>query len=146
MSMDFKIRSFEFEDLDQIMAIEKASFPDPYRRLWFRILKYQVGDGFIVAQNDGIVGYAISERSANRGHIISMAVSPKYRRAGIGRALLQETLERLGPKAQEIYLEVREGNEAAIRLYKNFAFRKTGERLTRYYPDGEDAIIMSRPA
>jgi GNAT superfamily N-acetyltransferase len=84
--VDFKIRSFGYEDLDQVRAIEKASFPDPYSKLLFRLLMLRVGGGFIVAQNEGVMGYAISETRGDKGHIISMAVSPEYRRVGIGEA------------------------------------------------------------
>ena len=128
------------------MAIEKASFPDPYSKLWFRLLKFRVGDRFIVAQKEGIMGYAISEIRYDRGHIISMAVAPEYRRAGVGEALLRETIRRLELKVKEMYLEVRVGNEAAIALYEKFSFKKTGERRRRYYPDGEDAVVMARTA
>jgi [ribosomal protein S18]-alanine N-acetyltransferase len=144
--MDLTIRSVRHKDLDQVMAIEKASFPDPYDKLWFRILMYKVGDGFIVAQKEGIVGYAISEIQNDRGHIISMAVSPEHRRAKVGEALLRETIRRLESKVKETYLEVRVGNEAAIGLYEKFSFFRTGEKRRRYYSDGEDAIIMARTA
>jgi ribosomal-protein-alanine N-acetyltransferase len=142
--LDFEIRSFRYGDLDQVRALEEASFPDPYSKLWFRLLKVKVRDRFIVAQKEGIMGYAISEVRGTRGHIISMAVTPEYRRAGIGEALLQETIKRLGSKIEEIYLEVSAGNEAAIRLYEKFSFKRTGERRTRYYPGGEDALIMAK--
>lgn len=88
--MDFKIRTFRHNDLNQVRAIEEVSFPDPFSKLRFRLLKLKVGDLFIVAQNDGIVGYAISEIREGRGHMISMAVSPRCRRVGVGEALLQE--------------------------------------------------------
>jgi ribosomal-protein-alanine N-acetyltransferase len=142
--MNLEIRSFRYEDLEQVRAIEEVSFPDPFSKLLFRLLKLRVGDLFIVAQKDGIVGYAISETHNGRGHIISMAVSPECRRAGVGGALLQETLKRLGSRTEQIYLEVREGNEAAIGLYEKYSFKKTGEKWARYYPGGEDAIIMAR--
>jgi [ribosomal protein S18]-alanine N-acetyltransferase len=144
--MDLRIRSFGHEDLDQVMAIEKASFPDPYDKLWFRLLEFKVGDGFIVADKEGIVGYAISEIGYDRGHIISMAVSPECRRAGVGEALLRETIRRMELKVKEIHLEVRVGNEAALALYEKFSFKRTGERRRRYYPDGEDAVVMARTA
>jgi ribosomal-protein-alanine N-acetyltransferase len=142
--LGFEVRSFRYEDLDQVREVEEASFPDPYSKLLFRLLKLEVGDRFIVAEKDGILGYAISEVSENRGHIISMAVSPEYRRAGVGEALLQETIKRLGSKIEEISLEVRVGNEAAIRLYEKFSFKRTGEVKERYYPNGEAAIILAR--
>jgi len=140
----FKIRTFRGSDLDQVMAIENDSFPDPYNRLTFRLLRRWVKEGFIVADDGGIVGYAVAETQGARGHIISLAVSPKSRRSGIGAALLQELIRRMGPKVQSLFLEVRAGNEAAIRMYEKFSFRKTGEIRSPYYPDGEDAIIMAR--
>ncbi len=142
--MDFKIRTFRREDLGRVRAIEKASFPDPYSELWFQLLKLRVGEGFIVAEEKRVVGYAISEVRGGRGHIVSMAVSPECRREGIGAALLRELIRRLEPRVREVYLEVRAGNEAAIRLYEESSFRKTGETKERYYPNGEDAIVMAR--
>lgn len=143
--MGFEIRTFRHEDLDQVREIEKASFPDPYSSLVFRLLELKVGEGFIVAKEDRIVGYAISEIIGERGHIISMAVSPESRRSGIGSALLRESIRRLEPKVHEVYLEVGVRNEAAIRLYEKFSFEKTGETIERYYPGGEDAMVMARP-
>jgi ribosomal-protein-alanine N-acetyltransferase len=143
--MDLVIRTFRNGDLNQVMAIEKASFSDPYTESFFWLLKLEVRDGFIVAEKERIVGYAISEIREGKGHIISMAVSPNCRRAGIGEALLQESIRRLGPKVKEIYLEVRPGNYAAIMLYEKFSFRRTAEVRKRYYHDGEDAIVMARP-
>jgi [ribosomal protein S18]-alanine N-acetyltransferase len=142
--VQLKIRTFRSGDLDQVMAIENDSFPDPYNRLTFRLLRRWVKEGFIVAEDDGIVGYAIGETQGVRGHIISIAVSPKSRRSGVGAALLQELIRRMGPNVQSLFLEVRAGNGAAIRMYEKFSFSKTGEVRSRYYPDGEDAIIMAR--
>lgn len=139
-----EIRTLRSEDLDQVIAIEKVSFPDPYTKLLFWYFKLRVGEGFIVAAQGKIVGYAISEVRGGRGHIISMAVSPDSRRQGIGEALLRELIRRLKPKVEEIYLEVRHGNEAAMRLYEKFLFRRTGEVRARYYPDGEDAVVMAK--
>jgi ribosomal-protein-alanine N-acetyltransferase len=144
--MDFEIRTFRNDDLNQVMAIEKASFSDPYSEPFFWWLKLQVRENFIVAEAEKIVGYAISEIRGGRGHIISMAVSPDCRRAGVGGALLRESITRLAPKVKKIYLEVRPGNEAAIMLYQKFSFRKTLEVRKRYYPDGEDALVMARPS
>jgi ribosomal-protein-alanine N-acetyltransferase len=142
--MDLEIRTFRNEDLNQVMIIEKASFSDPYAKWFFWLLSLEVGEGFVVAEKEEIVGYAISEIREGRGHIISMAVSPKYRRAGIGEALLRETIKRLEPSVREIYLEVRPGNDAAITLYEKFSFRRTAEVRKRYYHDGEDAVVMAR--
>jgi len=141
---DVTIRTVKVEDLGQIRMVERASFPDPYPQLRFLMLHFKAREGFIVACKDGIVGYAISEIRGGRGHIISMAVSPESRGSGIGEALLEESIRRLDPRVNEIYLEVREDNQAAIRLYEKFSFRRTGEFIERYYPGGEAAVVMLR--
>ncbi len=139
--LSFQIRPFRFGDLDEVMAIERASFPDPYQRSWFQWLKLRLGDGFTVAEDGRVLGYAVSEVQKGRGHIISMAVSPGNRRSGVGSALLRDLIQRLEPKAHGIYLEVRISNEAAIRKYEKFSFAKKEVRKS-YYPDGEDAWVM----
>jgi [ribosomal protein S18]-alanine N-acetyltransferase len=144
MTSDLEIRTFRAEDLDQVVAIEKATFPDPYGKLLFRWFGVVTGNGFIVARRERVLGYLISEIRGGQGHIVSMAVDPECRRTGIGEALLREGLARMASKVHEVYLEVRAGNEAAIRLYEKHSFKMTGDVLERYYPDGESAIVMSR--
>ena len=139
-----QIRTFRTEDLDQVVAIEKVAFPNPYSRLLFRWFEVTTGDGFIVASREQALGYLISEIRGGQGHIISMAVDPECRRTGIGEALLREAIARMAPRVHEVYLEVRVGNEAAIRLYEKHSFKMTGAVLKGYYPDGESAIVMSR--
>ena len=144
MTPNVEIRTFRNEDLDHVIAIEKASFPDPYSKPFFWFLKLKAGDGFIVAKEERIVGYAVSEIRRGRAHIISTAVSPDSRGAGIGESLVRELINRLSPKVNEFYLEVRPSNDAAILLYKKLSFRKTSRVRKRYYPDGEDALVMVR--
>jgi len=142
---NLQLGTFEWEDLDQIIAIEKASFPDPYPRIVFAWFKLRVGEGFIVARKDGrVVGYLISEVRRGRGHIVSMAVSTDCRRMGTGEAMARRSIERLAGRVKQVYLEVRPSNEAAILLYHKLSFEETSKVRKRYYPDGEDAIEMAR--
>ncbi len=73
-----------------------------------------------------------------------MAVCPESRRNGIARMLLKKVLEdgkdRIG--LQDFTLEVRAGNEAAIRLYESEGFRNEGVRPGFYRNPEEDAWIM----
>ena len=142
---DFELGTFGYDDLDQIIVIEKASFPDPYPRIVFAWFKLRVGEGFIVARRDGrVVGYLISEVRRGRGHIASMAVATDYRRMGIGEAMARKSIDRLAGRVKQVYLEVRPSNKAAILLYHKLSFEETGKVRKRYYPDGEDAIEMER--
>jgi len=144
MKSDLEIRTFRTEDLDQVVAIEKAAFPDPYDRLRFRWLGVSRGEGFIVATRERVVGYLISEIRGGRGHIVSMAVDKESRRKGIGEALLSEAIARMASKVREVFLEVKLDNEGAIRLYERCSFKRTGKVLEGYYPGGESAVVMSR--
>lgn len=74
--------------------------------------------------------------------ILNLAVSPSERRKGLGRRLLGLVLQAVAKMGmQKATLEVRQGNTAAISLYRSLGFCQCGKR-PRYYPDtGEDALI-----
>ncbi|HJL63885.1 MAG TPA: GNAT family N-acetyltransferase, partial [Candidatus Marinimicrobia bacterium] len=65
-----------------------------------------------------------------------------YQHRGYGKKLLQYTLSELGTET-DVFLEVRESNLPAIKLYSEFNFEEIGVR-EHYYSDGEDAIIMHK--
>ena len=46
-------------------------------------------------------------------------------------------------KDSHVSLEVRKSNLPAIKLYSDFGFEMMGER-EQYYPDGEDALVMTK--
>jgi ribosomal-protein-alanine N-acetyltransferase len=73
--------------------------------------------------------------------IATLAVLPEYRRRGIGRTLLQTCEEQL--KVAQIRLNVRASNQAAVHLYKEAGYQKTG-LWKNYYADGEDALVMEK--
>mgnify|MGYP002794480372 CR=1 FL=1 len=74
-----------------------------------------------------------------------MAVSDKYRRQGIGKALMQE-MEKRGQQldVSVFFLEVRESNESARALYQKMGYRDIGRRKRFYERPVEDAIVMSK--
>ncbi|MEM2756620.1 MAG: GNAT family N-acetyltransferase, partial [Candidatus Bathyarchaeia archaeon] len=79
-----------------------------------------------------------------KGHIISIAVLPEYRRKGVGRSLMINSLKGLKEYgAEECYLEVRVSNTPAINLYRSLNFEII-RVIKGYYLNGEDAYLMSR--
>jgi len=139
-----KIRTATFSDLNVIETIERSSFKAPYPKSILKVLMILADDGFIVAEKQGkVVGYAISiVEAGKRGHLISIAVDPRYRRKGIGKTLLKHSLSYLKSRgARTVFLEVRASNVAAQALYRSFGFKKVGIKRN-YYPDGEDALVM----
>jgi len=139
------LRACRYGDLNRVLAIEKAAFPDsPYSRLDFAFFLARPGSDFTVAVLDGqSVGYVIAVSNASGGMIQSIAVSPDFRRGGIGEALMKSALGSLS-KYREVYLLVERNNVAAISLYRKFSFKETGTVREGYYRNGADAIEMVR--
>ncbi len=81
--------------------------------------------------------------AADEGEILNLAVAPDGRRRGLGHALVRRVLEGLTSRgAQAIYLEVRESNASARRLYAGHGFREVGRRKQYYRRPVEDAIVL----
>jgi ribosomal protein S18 acetylase RimI-like enzyme len=77
------------------------------------------------------------------GKIWSIAVSPEFRRQGIGEALLKAAVNHLA-MYERTYLLVDSNNVAAISLYHKISFTETGKIIKEYYRDGDDAVEMAR--
>lgn len=139
------IREFRRPDIKRVLEIEQKSFKDPYP---VNILLdiYNLGAGFLVAQQDNIiVGYIIFWiRFEGEGHIISIAVDENYRRKEVGSKLVDMALEIFKRyNIALIKLEVRISNKGAIIFYKERGFIEK-KVLKNYYEDYEDAVLMER--
>ncbi|HMK53983.1 MAG TPA: ribosomal protein S18-alanine N-acetyltransferase [Methanobacteriaceae archaeon] len=137
------IREFRRPDVKKVLEIEFSSFKDPYPS-HILVDIYNLGAGFLVAQQDNIiVGYIIFWiRFEDEGHIISLAVDKKYRRKGVGSRLVKSALEIFNRyPLKNIKLEVRVGNKAARKFYQNMGFEEK-KFMPQYYDDGEDAAVM----
>jgi ribosomal-protein-alanine N-acetyltransferase len=125
--------------LDRLCQIETECFRDEAftKEQIFQLLK-EYNCVSLVARVDGnIVGFVIGmmyvDRKALYAHILTIDVSPAYRRRGIGRMLLQEIERIFEEKGVEAsHLEVREDNVAAINLYRKLGYEKIG-KLRNYY-------------
>ena len=77
-----------------------------------------------------------------RGYIAMLAVDPSCRRMGLGRKLVQRTIEAMRDlDADEVILETEITNLAALRLYESFGFLRD-KRLQQYYLNGNDAFKL----
>ena len=137
------VREATLNDLNEIYAIEKESFPDPYPKALLKAFLFHPGAYIVAVVERKVVGYAIGIiRYRSLGHKISIAVRKDYRGKGIGKKLLNELLNRLfAMGAKKIRIEVRESNEIAINLYRKVGFVPK-EKISGYYPDGETALVM----
>jgi len=143
----YVVRRVETLDALGVYAVEKACFSDPYPSAVLTDLIDKHQDCFFVASYDGeIVGYAVASANATEGHVVSVAVDPRYRRRRIGTALLSAVTTRLAEEGiKQIRLEVRKGNPGAIAFYDHMGYRPFSE-IRHYYADGEDALVLARSA
>ena len=140
-----KIREMEMDDLESVAVLEEELFQVPWslNGLFSFFLREDVC--FFVAEEEGkLVGYCGIVTVLDEGDIVKVAVSGKYQRRGVGRRLLQGTMEKMREKGVRVFhLEVREGNQAAVGLYEKLGFVRDGTRKNYYENPVEDAILMS---
>lgn len=132
-------------DLDEVVAIERASFTMPWSRgaFLYEMEQNRVARCLVVRDGTRIVGYVCMWEVADELHITNIAVHPACRRQGIGRAMLGSVLGDARERSLRIVvLEVRPSNAEAIALYESFGFRVVGRRRGYYYDTGEDALVM----
>ena len=145
MAGELKIRPAVRGDLDAVHAIERASFPAPWRREFFESELIAPGRFTLVASRDGvIIGYMFAMWIFDELHINKIAVTNDERRKGIALALMDRCFEFAREHAVEmISLEVRESNHVAQAFYRRLDFQSVYVR-PRYYPDNEAAVVMTR--
>jgi ribosomal-protein-alanine N-acetyltransferase len=87
----------------------------------------------------------VARTAGDEAEVLDVAVDPVARGRGIGRALLADALRGLGKGgARRAYLEVRESNTVALRLYESLGFRRVGRRRGYYRQPAEDALVLAR--
>ena len=106
-------------------------------------LSASFADGF-PSQPTGVMGFVIVRVAADEAEILTIAVFAEARRRGTGRALLAAAGRHARTQgAKRLHLEVASGNDPALNFYADAGFIQTGLRA-RYYPDGADALLLSR--
>ncbi|MFA5839501.1 MAG: ribosomal protein S18-alanine N-acetyltransferase [Candidatus Margulisiibacteriota bacterium] len=125
------------KDLPAVVAIENISFSAPKSESVFREDEHKY---LVAKEGDQIIGYIGTEKILDEIHVINMAVHPDFRRKGIGNMLLEKVLK----KPDTVYLEVRETNIAAQKLYEKYGFKVVGSRKKYYQDNDENAYTMKR--
>jgi tRNA threonylcarbamoyl adenosine modification protein TsaD/ribosomal-protein-alanine acetyltransferase len=140
-----RIRVMRDEDIDGVVAIERASFPRPWTRGMF-VDELLLGSArhWVVADSPwGLLGYAGLMEADGEGHVLNLAVRDDARDAGVGAALLADLMCDAGRRGLDrMTLEVRPSNEAALVVYRRAGFAEEGRRPGYYGETGEDALIM----
>ena len=100
---------------------------------------------FLVAEDSAgaVGGYVIALTVLDESEILNIAVAAELRGRGIGGIMLDAVLAQVRERgAVAVYLEVRESNESARRLYASRGFSELSRRKNYYRKPSEDALVL----
>lgn len=134
------VRPAQATDIPAVLAIERASFSDPWTE------NHLEEDPCLVATVDDVIAAFLMWRQNFPGdqdslpevEILNVAVHPEWRRRGLAKRLLK----RLTRHSAIYFLEVRESNYAALALYRRLGFAEIARRKKYYRRPTETAIVM----
>jgi ribosomal-protein-alanine N-acetyltransferase len=147
--MPFSLRRMKAEDLAAVLAIERASFPNPWPASTFlgEVQNSPVSHPYVAVTGSGdrevLIGYVIFWLIADEAQINNIAVHPEFRKQGIGESLLRRALDLIrGLGGSFVILEVRLSNQTARNLYLKLGFSELDRRQGYYLNPEEDALVM----
>jgi [ribosomal protein S18]-alanine N-acetyltransferase len=143
------IRQFLREDLPAVLALQAKC---PQAASWnaqdyLRLAESPAGM-ILVAEPEAaappkLLGFAALHWLLDEAELRNIAVDPAHRRQGLGRALLEESRQRLlASGIKRIYLEVRASNQPALGLYFSMGFRTLSVRKDYYVGPVENAVVL----
>lgn len=145
---ELTIRKARTDDVDDVAAIERRAFSDPWSANSFRALFGNPLVHFVVAEDRStarLVGYMVMWFVVDESEIANLAVAEDARRAGVGARLLDHALAAATERRSAVvFLEVRESNVAARALYASRGFEIAGRRTKYYRKPVEDALVLRR--
>ncbi|MBC7620299.1 MAG: ribosomal protein S18-alanine N-acetyltransferase [Candidatus Saccharibacteria bacterium] len=147
------LRELRFEPLfaallDSVVAVEQRAYAHAWSRINFLDALHAGYEAQVLLADDNeVLGYFVAMKGVDEVHLLNITVATEHQGQGLARLLL-DALE-IWTRGQAVFwlwLEVRVGNAAAIRVYERQGFRRVGLRKD-YYPAAhgqrESAIVMS---
>ncbi|SRR5579872_813398 len=130
------IRPATETDLDEIWRIQSVCSDSAQ----WKPAEYLMHDCLVATAEGGLAGFAVARHTApDEIEILNVAVDPAVRRRGIGRSLVRELMRK---STGVVFLEVRQSNLAARKLYHSLGFEAVGVRQDYYREPVESAIVM----
>jgi ribosomal-protein-alanine N-acetyltransferase len=150
---DYAVEPLRAADSAALARIHREDFVPPWDENDFETM---LGDDIMFGYKaveigkarSGAAGFVLARNISGEAEIITIAVARAHRRRGLGRLLMDAVLRELhGVRAGALFLEVDEGNFAAVALYRKLGFREVGKR-SAYYRSAAgtptDALVMRR--
>ncbi|WP_425879558.1 ribosomal protein S18-alanine N-acetyltransferase [Acinetobacter sp. TWP2-2-3] len=138
------IRLMQAADVEAVAKIERSVQSHPWTLKQFEdaVTAYQ---STVIEVQGQVAGFCILQPVLDEANLLLMAINPAQQGQGLGYQLLEASVAMLKNNPVQIFLEVRESNQAAIKLYEKSGFHQIDLRKN-YYPNAngsrEHAIIM----
>ena len=131
-------------DMPEVLQAEQECFEFAWTEEDFlRCLRQRNCIGMVAEQGEKVVGFMIYELHKSKLHILNFAVSPTYRRAGVGAQMMAKLISKLSNhRRTRITLAVRETNLPAQLFFRSQGFRAVRVLRSYYEDSGEDAFLM----
>lgn len=132
-------------DLEKVLKLEAECFKQPWNQeqCLYELHDNPFSTGYILVDNQRIVGYAFLWITFELAQLARIGVDPSCRQKGYGTYMMKFLMETAHSAGCEFMsLEVRASNLAAQTLYTHAGFLEVN-RSKSYYPDGEDAVVMT---
>lgn len=144
MTHKIEFRLMQADDLDQVVALEQKAFSHPWtRKLYVDALSSY--ECWMMLVDNQHVGHGVISQVLDEAHLLNIAIAVEQQGKGLGLQLLEYLMRRSSERGcVECFLELRESNQSAYRLYERFGFNEIGRRRD-YYPavgGHEDALVM----
>ena len=141
----FSFRPMSEADIEQVLKVEYAAYSHPWTRgIFLDGLKSY--DCWLMFEGSQQVGHGVIQLILDEAHLLNITIKPESQGSGLGLRLLEHLMRRAAELgARECFLEVRDSNRSAYRLYERYGFNEIGRRRD-YYPavgGREDALVMA---
>lgn len=144
--MGYETRYLGPGDLDAIYGIQTSCFPSPWP---YADLKRDVGENpaarYVgIYMEETLIGYGSFWLIMEEAHLTHVAIVPRWRRQGAGRALMRALIQAASDcGARFIELECRAANAPARAFYHSLGFLRVGCKKGYYTDTGEDACVFA---
>ncbi len=132
-------------DISEIASIEADSMSNPWKEAdYFEAINSDHAFVTVAKYEKVIIGYAVFYLTTPESELPDIVIEKNHRGMGVGMSLLTFSISELKKSGIEtVFLEVRESNLPARKLYENIGFEIIGKRKYFYSNPIEDAICMS---
>lgn len=145
MAQNLSFRAAQPKDVEALAIVDEQCFDgiEAYDKKSFEgELLEKSKQYFVALYQNLVIGYIGVQVLGDELNLLKIAVLPQYRNLGVGFKLMQLTFDfKAQNNLKNYFLEVRQSNERAQKLYKKFGFATKSQR-EKYYDDGETALVM----